>query len=63
MRRNTKKAFVTTWIDLANAYGSARHNLIQFALEWHHVPKFIQEPIFRYYEQLCATIRFENLDV
>ena len=51
-----KKAFVTTWIDLANAYGSVRHNLIQFALEWYHVPKFIQELIFRYYEQLCATI-------
>ena len=51
-----KRSIVTTWIDLANAYGSVRHNLIQFALDWYHVPKFIQDLIFRYYEQLCAKV-------
>lgn len=51
-----QRSFVTTWIDLANAYGSVRHNLIQFALDWYHVPKFIQELIFNYYELLCAKI-------
>ena len=47
---------VITWLDLANAYGSARHNLIQFALNWYHIPKDIQELIFDYYEKLCAMI-------
>ena len=28
-----KTSIVVTWIDLANAYGSVRHKLIQFALE------------------------------
>ena len=55
-----KKSIVTTWIDLANAYGSVRHNLIQFALNWYHVPKLIQDLIFNYYESLCAKIVTEN---
>ena len=29
-----QRQIVVTWIDLANAYGSVRHNLIQFALHW-----------------------------
>lgn len=51
-----QRSIVTTWIDLANAYGSVRHNLIQFALDWYHVPKHIQDIIFQYYEKLCAKI-------
>ena len=47
--RAQRKA-VTTWIDLANAYGSFRHNLVQFALDWYQVPKFVQELIFDYYK-------------
>ena len=26
------------WLDLANAYGSVRHNFVQFALKWYHIP-------------------------
>ena len=51
------RQIVITWIDLANAYGSVRHNLIQFALNWFHVPQLIQELIFNYYEKLCAIIK------
>ena len=43
------RQIVATWIDLANAYGSVRHNLIQFALNWYHVPLRIQKLIFNYY--------------
>lgn len=50
------RQIVVTWIDLANAYGSVRHNLIQFALNWYHVPRHIQEIIFKYYEKLRATV-------
>ena len=32
------------------------HNLIQFALNWYHVPVLIQELIFDYYEKLCAKV-------
>ncbi len=42
------KQILTTWLDLQNAYGSVRHNLIQFALEWYHVPEHI---VFNYYDE------------
>ena len=51
-----RRQIVVSWIDLANAYGSVRHNLIQFALNWYHVPIFIQKLIFNYYEKLCAQV-------
>jgi hypothetical protein len=51
-----KRALVLSWIDLANAYGSVRHNLIQFALNWYHVPDHVQGVIFDYYEKLCAKV-------
>ena len=51
-----KRAIVISWIDLANAYGSVKHNLIQFALNWYHVPKHIQGLIFDYYEKLRASV-------
>ena len=54
--RLDKRAIVLSWIDLANAYGSVKHNLIQFALNWYHVPKHIQGLIFDYYEKLSASV-------
>ena len=54
--RADKRAIVISWIDLANAYGSVKHNLVQFALNWYHVPEHIQGLIFNYYEKLCASI-------
>ena len=50
------RSICTLWIDLANAFGSVRHNLIQFALEWYHVPKIIRDIVLNYYERLCASI-------
>ena len=26
-----------SWIDIANAYGSVKHSLIHFSLEWYHI--------------------------
>ena len=51
-----KRAIVISWLDLANAYGSVMHNLIQFALNWYHVPSTIQHLIFDYYEKICAKV-------
>ena len=50
------RQIIITWLDLANAYGSVRHNLIQFALNWYHVPVAIQQMIFDYYEKMCAFV-------
>lgn len=55
-KRNAKD-IVVAWLDLANAYGSVAHNLIQFALEWYHVPANIRELIYNYYDELFVRIR------
>ena len=55
--KEDQRQIVVSWIDLANAYGSVRHNLIQFAMEWFHVPKEIQKLIFNYYEKLMAKVK------
>ena len=51
-----QRQIVVSWLDLKNAYGSVRHNLIQFALAWFHVPVLIRQLIFDYYDKICARI-------
>ena len=48
---------MTTWLDLQNAYGSVPHNLIQFALEWYHVPENIRRMIFKYYDESYIRVK------
>ena len=57
-----KKSIVVAWLDLKNAYGSVSHNLIQFALNWYHVPKVIQQIVFAYYETLRAFVHTKEWD-
>ena len=54
--RFCKRNIVVNWIDLANAFGSVRHNLILFALDWYHVPKWCCNLIFLYYSSLFAKV-------
>jgi len=58
--KESHRQIIITWLDLANAYGSVRHNLIQFALNWFHIPKLIQNIIFDYYEKICAFVKTKN---
>lgn len=51
------KQIVTTWLDLQNAYGSVPHNLIQFALEWYHVPENIRKLVFNYYDNQFIRVK------
>lgn len=54
------RQLILVFIDLANAYGSVMHNLIQFALWWYHVPPIIAETIYDYYENLIAQVVTED---
>lgn len=54
--RQYKQDLCISWVDLANAYGSVKHSLIHFALDWYHVPKHYRELIFKYYERLMARV-------
>ena len=54
--KSSHRQIVVAWIDLKNAFGSVSHNLIQFALEWYHVPAHLANIISTYYDMLFATI-------
>ena len=58
--KTNQRQIVISWLDLKNAYGSVRHNLIQFALSWFHVPKLIRGLILDYYDKICAQIRVKD---
>ena len=51
------KQIVTAWLDLQNAYGSVPHNLIQFALEWYHVPEHIRKIVYNYYDNQFIRVK------
>ena len=36
--RRKHKSLLVSWLDLANAYGSVNHTLIQFAMQHYHTP-------------------------
>ena len=54
--RNRKRNIAINWLDLANAFSSASHNLILFALSWYHVPTWCSNLIYLYYSSLFARI-------
>ena len=48
------------WLDLANAYGSIPHKLIQFALEFFHIPESINHLVSSYFRdfQMCFSLQY-----
>ena len=48
--KSEKRDLDVIWLDLANAYGSVPHKMIQLALEMHHVPKKIREMLKSYFD-------------
>jgi hypothetical protein len=53
---HNRLAICVSWLDLRNAYGSVRHNLIQFALAYYHFPPLVTNLIFAYYDALVAMV-------
>ena len=48
--RLNKEDLSVVWLDLANAYGSVPHKLIEFSLEFFHVPEKLQMYLMKYYQ-------------
>ena len=53
-----KKNLTVTWLDIANAYGSMPHSVIQVALQQAHVPEEVRNLIDSYYSDV--KIRFST---
>ncbi|KAL1266763.1 hypothetical protein QQF64_002438 [Cirrhinus molitorella] len=47
--REDKGDLVVLWLDLANAYGSIPHKLVETTLDRHHVPRKVKDLILDYY--------------
>ena len=54
--KRNKRQIICTITDIINAFGSTKHNLIQFALAWYHVPDWFAEIAFHYYDNLVAFV-------
>ena len=54
--KSAKRQICVAWIDLKNAFGSVRHNLIQYALRHYSVPLHLQQLVFSYYSGLSAFV-------
>ena len=59
--REGKGDLAVLWLDLANAYGSIPHKLVEVALERHHVPSNIKLLIMDYYNSF--NLRFTSVTV
>ena len=60
--KHHKRQIVATITDIVNAYGTTKHNLIQFALAWYHVPPWFADIVFFYYDQLVAFVNTPDWD-
>ncbi|XP_041934289.1 LOW QUALITY PROTEIN: uncharacterized protein LOC121697073, partial [Alosa sapidissima] len=54
--REGKGDLTVLWLDLANAYGSIPHKLVEVALLQHHVPKKVIELILDYYSNFRLRV-------
>ena len=54
--RNRHKTLAVCWLDLANAYGSVHHSLIQYSLHHYHAPPQFLASIQALYSNLSATV-------
>ena len=54
--RKNHKSLAVCWLDLANAYGSVHHSLIQFSLQHYHAPPLFQDILGSLYSDLAGRI-------
>ena len=54
--RRQKRSLAVAWLDIANAYGSVHHSLIQFSLVHYHAPPEFCRLLQSWYTGLSGTI-------
>ena len=54
--RTSKRSLAVAWLDIANAYGSVHHSLIQFVLQHYHAPPEFSALLQSWYSGLSASI-------
>ena len=54
--RTEQRSLVITLLDLKNAFGEVHHNLIQTALDYHHIPYHIKLLVKSLYTDFKTSI-------
>ena len=55
-----KTDLTVVWLDLANAYGTVPHQLIEFALKHHHIPEHVWKITRSYYSDISMRFTTRN---
>ena len=58
--RRKQKSLAVCWLDLADAYGSVHHSLIDFSLRHYHAPPIFQAMVQSLYNNLSASDTASN---
>ena len=58
--RHRKRSLAIAWLDIANAYGSVHHSLIQYSMAHYHAPPEFCRLLQSWYTGLSATISADN---
>ena len=54
------KSITVCWLDLANAYGSVHHDLIDFTLQHYHAPSCFRDVVASLYSNLSAVVTTQS---
>ena len=54
------KSITICWLDLANAYGSVHHDLIEFTLQHYHAPSCFRDMVASLYSNLSAVFTAQS---
>ena len=58
--KQNAREIVVSWLDLANAYGSVAHNLVQLAMKWYNIPFITCKLIFNKYDELFVRVKTQE---
>jgi hypothetical protein len=58
--KRKQRSLCMIWLDLANAYGSVRHSLALFAMEWYHIPQEFVSIFMDYYEDILLQVQTDD---
>ena len=58
--KQSQRAICTSWLDLANAYGSIRHSMVMFVLWWFHVPPSFSRILGTYYNSIFIQVQTKH---
>lgn len=59
--KREKSDLHVVWLDLENAYGSVPHKLVEFALDFFHIPGCIRDIIGKYFDNLHMCFAADDI--